>query len=89
MDFTLKRILLASMAISLLTGCGLRGGLERAEPVFRDVKPVKPVEQVVEPAPEVEIRVRPKTNAHGGELPVPAPTREVESNALPDVQTSN
>ncbi len=84
MDFTLKTLLLAISALTLLAGCGSRGGLERPDPVFRDVKPV---ETRAEPAPEVEVRVRPRTNELGGELPIPMPTDEVDSAPLPDVAT--
>jgi predicted small lipoprotein YifL len=83
MTFTLKTVLLAGCALTVLAGCGLRGGLERPDPIFKDVKPV---EAVVEPAPEVEVRVRPRTNELGGELPLPAPVEEVETAPLPDVQ---
>ncbi|MEO9970786.1 MAG: hypothetical protein ABJG15_13380 [Hyphomonadaceae bacterium] len=81
MNNTLKLILVASVALPILTGCGLRGGLERADPIFKDVEPV---DQAV-PAPEVVVQVRPRTNELGGELPLPAPTEQVESAALPDV----
>jgi len=82
MNNMLKLVLVASVVLPALAGCGMRGGLERADPILRDVKSV---EEVVEPAPEVEVRVRPRTNELGGELPLPAPTQEVESAALPDV----
>lgn len=82
MNNTLKPIFVASIALSVLAGCGLRGGLERPDPIFKDVEPVA---QAVEPAPEVVVRVRPRTNELGGELPLPAPTQDVESAALPDV----
>ncbi len=84
MDFTLKTFLIGLSSLTLLAGCGLRGGLERPDPIFKDVQAV---EEVVEPAPEVEVRVRPRTNELGGELPLPAPAQEVRTEPLPDVQT--
>lgn len=81
MNNTLKLILVALVALPILAGCGLRGGLERADPIFKDVEPVGQAA----PAPEVVVRVRPRTNELGGELPLPAPTEQVESAALPDV----
>ena len=83
MDFTLKTIFLAISALTLLAGCGLRGGLERPDPIFKDVKPI---ETPAEPAPEVEVRVRPRTNEQGGELPLPRPVEEVGTMPVPEVE---
>ena len=79
---------LAISATAALAGCGLRGDLERPPPIFS--KP--PAEEALIPvdaavkfaAIEVEAN-RAYFNSLGGEIPVPAPTNEVEQSDLGEV----
>jgi hypothetical protein len=86
-----SRIIFAGLiSLPLLGACGLRGGLQRPAPIFKDVpvsEPAKP--ETVEPVRE-SIIIRERVNEFGGEIPDAAPTEEVTSAPLADpVETDN
>ncbi|MEM8634300.1 MAG: hypothetical protein AAGF33_04915 [Pseudomonadota bacterium] len=63
---TTKLVLGVAIAAMILTACGLRGGLQRPDPIFRDVAPV---EQTIEQEVETEENEGPQLNEFGGEIP--------------------
>lgn len=68
--------------LPLLAGCGLRGGLERPDPIFRNVEPVERIELPEEVETEPGVIIRERTNEYGGEIPDAAPTAPVQSTPL-------
>ena len=79
----LTRIVIsASIALPLLAGCGLRGELERPDPLFEEK------EEVVEPEPETVARnvTIIRRNADGGIIPNAAPSTEVDEGGLADIE---
>ena len=87
-----KFSLTAAVALSMLAGCGLRGDLERPDPLFQEKKEVVEVTKV-EPTPTVTRVVRntrPTTtirrNADGGVIPKASPSTPVSEGGLDDIQ---
>ncbi|MEM9668148.1 MAG: lipoprotein [Pseudomonadota bacterium] len=76
-------ILVGLSAVVGLSACGLRGGLQRPDPIFRDVAPIEQTMEdeleAVEPEPEVS-----NVNEFGGEVPDAAPVSPVEETAIED-----
>lgn len=68
------------MAAPMLAGCGMRGGLARPDPVFRDLTP----DEAAAPDPELAEKetVSPRVNEFGGDIPEAAPTDPVQSAPL-------
>ena len=83
---TIRLVLGGFAALTLLTACGLRGGLERPAPIIKglDPAPAAPEPKQEATRPTVQIVQRPRTNEFGGEIPVPAPTGTVQSIPLED-----
>ncbi|MEO0881885.1 MAG: lipoprotein [Pseudomonadota bacterium] len=80
----MPKVLLGILAaVTALTACGLRGGLQRPDPIFRDVPPVEQTveEEVVNEEPVIE---GPSFNEFGGEIPDTAPVEPVTESAIDD-----
>jgi len=75
---TPRLILAGLMTLPLLASCGLRGGLQRPDPIFKPAAESVPVEAATEPARE-SIIIRQRVNEFGGEIPDAAPTEPVIS----------
>ena len=88
----MHRLTKAVIALSLaggLAACGLRGELERPDPIFSE--PTAPDEQALVPVAvpvqlaEVAIPEGPQFNSLGGEIPEAAPATDVDEAAMSDV----
>ncbi|MEL7482545.1 MAG: lipoprotein, partial [Pseudomonadota bacterium] len=67
-----KSSIVLVLACLVLTGCGLRGGLVRPDPIFRDVAPIEDVmdDEIAAEEPLVlEEPTGPRVNDFGGEIP--------------------
>lgn len=78
-----KLALAALLVAPIVASCGQRGGLQRPDPLFRDLSPVEAA------APDArdedanpDIIGQPNTNEFGGEIPDAAPTEPVQSAPL-------
>lgn len=80
---TAPLVLAGLVTLPMLASCGLRGGLTRPAPIFKEAPAVVEEPTVAEPVRE-SIVIRPKVNEFGGELPAPAPTEPVGSTPLTD-----
>lgn len=80
-----RLVLVGLVALPFLSACGLRGGLVRPDPIFRDVDAIEAVEVEEEVTPNPEVVIRERTNAEGGEIPEPAPVAPVQSTPLDDL----
>lgn len=76
--------LAAIIAVPMLSGCGLRGDLERPEPIFE-----KPDEDASADAQTTDVasnRTVIRRNAQGGIIPDAAPTTAVNEGGLDDIE---
>ncbi len=81
---TTSKVILVFTAATALSGCGLRGGLERPPPIFGSQTNAAP-EVVLPPAEEVQtVDEGPRFNELGGEIPEPSPVDPVDEDALED-----
>ena len=70
------------LSVATLAGCGLRGDLERPEPIFD-----KPEEVVEEPeVTEATNRTVIRRNAQGDIIPDAAPSESVSEGGLEDIE---
>lgn len=79
---------LSCVMLAALTGCGLRGDLDRPPPIFSDPpseEAQKPVDAPAHFAGTDIIQDKVYFNALGGEIPKPAPTLEVEEDSMGEV----
>jgi len=81
----------SALAASMLVGCGLRGELERPEPLFEEEK--KEVVTKTEPTRTVTRVVRNtvptstiRRNAQGGVIPNASPSTPVSEGGLADIE---
>lgn len=82
----LARLSTAAVAATfMLTGCGLRGDLERPEPLFEE-KEEKVAEVVPAPTRVVTNRTVIRRNAQGGIIPNPAPSTPVSEGGLAEIE---
>lgn len=79
---------LALSVMAALSGCGLRGDLERPPPIFSE-PPTEEAQQPVDAAVEyagAEIQDNQTYyNSLGGEIPKPAPDVDVEEDSMGEV----
>ncbi len=73
--------LAALLSFPTLAGCGLRGDLERPEPIFSE-----PVEEEVETKTVVTNRTIIRRNADGDIIPDASPTEPVSEGGLEDIE---
>lgn len=79
----LSKLALAAVLITpILASCGQRGGLQRPDPLFRDVTPVETAAEAEKREADANPDVRPRTNEFGGEIPEAAPTDPVQTAPL-------
>lgn len=87
----MKHIIKTTLAFTALAGvsaCGLRGDLERPDPIFSDPpseEAMVPVDTVIEVA---STRIDPNRtyyNTLGGEIPKPAPVTDVQEESMGEV----
>ena len=79
-----RLFLVGLIALPLVASCGLRGGLARPDPLFKDVKPVEAVQEEVQAPVRQSVITRERVNAFGGEIPDAAPTDPVISAPITD-----
>lgn len=91
-----RLILTGLVTLPMLAACGLRGGLARPEPIFKEAPaapvPAETTSQVTVPTPTPipeSVIVRDRVNEFGGEIPDAAPTREIGSAPLTDPLETN
>ncbi|MEO1473872.1 MAG: lipoprotein [Pseudomonadota bacterium] len=80
---TSKVFLVTLAALVGLAACGLRGGLQRPDPIFRDVTPVERAAQDEAEAVETVVE-EPAFNEFGGEIPEAAPAEPVVESEFGD-----
>ncbi|MEM7663683.1 MAG: lipoprotein [Pseudomonadota bacterium] len=68
-----------------LSACGLRGGLQRPDPIFRDISPVE--RAVIEEEEKAETPDEgPQFNEFGGEIPETVIVDPVTESAIDDTE---
>ena len=84
----MRLMLVGALALPMLAACGIRGGLERPDPIFGGGKPA--AEETEEAAgkvlseEEIAALTGPRFNEFGGEVPIAAPTTDVKTEPLDD-----
>jgi predicted small lipoprotein YifL len=87
----MKHIIKTTLALTALAGlsaCGLRGDLERPDPIFSEPpseEAMVPVDTVIAVASNEIDANRTYYNALGGEIPKPAPVTDVEEESMGEV----
>ncbi len=79
---------LALTAFAALAGCGLRGDLERPDPIFSEPPTEEAKTPVDAPAQYAGAEIdenRTYYNSLGGEIPKPAPDTDVEEDSMGEV----
>ena len=76
----------AALSLPLLSGCGLRGDLERPEPIFEEKEEVAKVEPAPPPTRVVTNRTVIRRNAEGGIIPNASPSTPVSEGGLADIE---
>lgn len=76
-----KSFLFALVLLPIISACGLRGGLERPDPIFRDISSVEEVMDDVSETPEIEDTER---NEFGGEIPDAVPIEPIYESPIDD-----
>ena len=81
----MKRLALGLMALSLLAGCGVKGGLERPDPMWNREEAMTREREQLERQQEEANRRRGQTTtqAPATAAPPPSPTTEGDANSLP------
>ena len=75
----------AAIALPMLAGCGLRGDLERPEPIFEPEPEVVETEEVAA-TQVVTNRTVIRRNADGGIIPNASPSTPVNEGGLADIE---
>ncbi|MEL7128959.1 MAG: hypothetical protein AAGK23_05385 [Pseudomonadota bacterium] len=81
MKMTRNIALIALLTLPLLPACGIRGSLERPDPIFRDLPDAEDVIEETDVEPD-ETAQGPRINELGGEIPEAAPTEPIHSSAI-------
>ena len=87
----MKHIIKTTLAFTALAGlsaCGLRGDLERPDPIFSEPpteEAMVPVDTVIAVASNEIDDNRTYFNSLGGEIPKPAPVTDVEEESMGEV----
>lgn len=82
---SLSSLTFGAVALLALSACGLRGDLERPEPMFGEPEASVEAELATEEKPfedDPQARRGPRFNEFGGEIPEAAPVEEVEETPL-------
>lgn len=76
------------IALPMLSGCGLRGELERPEPILQEAPKEKPQAVTTTTTRRVvtrQVATGPRRNADGGIIPNAAPSVPVTEGGLADI----